>query len=89
MNEDELNVLGSHAAAIVIAAELLAEACNRRTVDDWLVLILVKGLERFDTSNPAQLRSLLERTMKALNQIPKPVNPENLAPFDGLTDDEE
>ena len=66
MTEQEFLVVGTHAVALEIAAELLAEASNKATQEDWLTLILAKAHTRYQEMNPEELKAALDRTIEAL-----------------------
>lgn len=70
MTEQELEVMGIHAIAIIIAAEHLAQASSKATVEDWLTLIMAEAKTCFDAVGPEKLEQYLKRTLEAANVKP-------------------
>jgi hypothetical protein len=64
------DVIGVHAIAIITAAELLAEASEQSTVDDWLLLIMAKTRSRYESISPEELQDCCDKITR--NMYPKP-----------------
>lgn len=70
MTPEQFEVLGVHAVVASVAAELLAEASDKATADDWLMLIMAKAYSRYQEMRPEELQQCLGKTFRALNLEP-------------------
>jgi hypothetical protein len=58
------NVIGIHAVALIIATELLAEASEVSTAEDWLMLIMAKTKHRYESMSAEEMQDCCQRIMR-------------------------